>query len=63
MLFIMADLEEKVIKPLIDDSTIKFSTRYVGDTLLFVIKHEDVCSIQSLVNSFDPNLCLTESCR
>ena len=59
----MADLEEKAIKHLIDDSTIKFSTRYVDDTLLFVIKCQNLCSIQSFVNSFDPNLRLTKSCR
>ena len=37
---IMTDLEEKVIKPLINDNTIKFYARYVDDTLL-VIKRED----------------------
>ena len=38
---IMTDLEEKVIKPLINDNTIKFYQRYLDDTL-FVIKCEDV---------------------
>ena len=55
---IMTDLEEKVIKPLIDDNTIKLYARYVDNTL-FVIKCEDVCRIQNLLNSFDPNLCFT----
>ena len=33
---IMTNLEEKVIKPLINDNTIKFYTRYAYETL-FVI--------------------------
>ena len=52
---IMTDLEEKVIKPLIDDNTIKFYARHVDDTL-FVIKREDVRRIQNLLNSFELNL-------
>ena len=55
---IMTYLEQKVIKPLINDKTINFYTRYVGDTL-FVIKREDVRRIQNLLNNFDPNLRLT----
>ena len=55
---IMTYLEQKVIKPLINDNTINFYTRYVGDTL-FVIKREDVRRIQNLSNNFDPNLRLT----
>ena len=55
---IMTYLEQKVIKPLINDKTINFYTRYVGDTL-FVIKREDVRHIQNLLNNFDPNLRLT----
>ena len=54
----MTDLEEKVIKPLINDNVIKFYTRYV-DGILFVIKHEDVGCIQNLLNNFDPNLRFT----
>ena len=38
---IMTDLEEKVIKPLINDNTIKFYARDVDDTL-FVIKRKMV---------------------
>ena len=55
---IMTDFEEKVIKPLINDNTIKFYGRYVDDTL-FVIKREDVGRIQNLLNNFDPNLRFT----
>ena len=55
---IMTYLEQKVIKPLINDKTINFYTRYVGDTL-FVIKREDVRRIQNLLNNFDPNLRFT----
>ena len=40
----MTDLEEKAIKPLINDNTIKFYAKYVDDTL-FVIKREDVRGI------------------
>ena len=38
---IMTDLKEKVIKPLINDNTIKFYARDVDDTL-FVIKRKMV---------------------
>ena len=55
---IMTELEEKVIKPLINDNTIKFYARYVDDTI-FLIKREDVGSIQNLLNNFDPNLRFT----
>ena len=33
---IMVELEAKVIRPLIDDGTIKFYTRFVDDTLLLI---------------------------
>ena len=55
---IMTDLEEKVIKPLINDNKIKFYARYVDDTR-YVIKREDVCRIQNPLNNFDPNLRFT----
>ena len=55
---IMTDLEEKVMKPLTDNNTIKFYAIYVGDTL-FVIKRKDVRRMQNLLNSFDPNLRFT----
>ena len=55
---IMTDPEEKIIKPLINDSTIKFYARYVDDTL-FVIKRKDVYFIQNLLYNFKPNLRFT----
>ena len=55
---IMTDLEEKVIKPLINDNTTKFYARYVDDTL-FVIKREDVGRMQNLLIKFNPNLRFT----
>ena len=55
---IMTDHEEKVIKPLINDNTIKFYARYVDDTL-FVIKRENVRRIQNLLNNFNPILRFT----
>ena len=55
---IMTDLEEKVIKPLINDNTVKFYARYVDDTL-FVIKRKDVGRIQNLLIKFNPNLRFT----
>ena len=55
---VMADLEEKVIRPLINDITIQFYTKYVDD-ILFVIKREDVSRIQNLLNNFDLNLRFT----
>ena len=55
---IMADLEEKVVKLLINDNTIKIYARSVDDTL-FVIKQEDVGRIQNLLNKSDPNLRFT----
>ena len=47
-----------VIKPLINDNTIKFYARYVDDTL-FVIKRENVRRIQNLLNNFNPILRFT----
>ena len=55
---VMEDLEEKVIRPLINDITIQFYTKYVDD-ILFVIKREDVSRIQNLLNNFDLNLRFT----
>ena len=62
---IMVGIKKKVIKPLINDNTIKFYVgdmqvmRYVGDTL-HVVKRKEVRRIQNPLNSFDPNLSLTE---
>ena len=55
---IMTDLEEKVIKPLIDDSKIKFQARYEDGTL-FAIKREDVRRIQNLFTKFGSKLLFT----
>ena len=55
---IMTELENKVIKPLINDGTLKFYSRYVDDTLL-VVKPQDVSRIHKLLSSFDKNLKFT----
>ena len=55
---IMTELEEKVIKKFIDDGTIKFYGRYIGDTLL-VIKPKDIGRIHQALNKFDKNLRFT----
>ena len=55
---IMTELENKVIKPLINDGTIKFYCRYVENTLL-VVKPQDVSRIRELLNSFDKNFKFT----
>ena len=38
---IMVEFEAKVIRPLIDDGTIKFYTRFVDDTLL-LLRQDDI---------------------
>ena len=55
---IMVELEAKVIRPLIDDGTIKFYTRFVDDTLL-LIKEEDIERVKSELEKFDSNLKFT----
>ena len=55
---IMTKLEDKVIKSLINDGTIKFYCRYVDDTL-HVVKPQDVSGIHKLLTSFDKNLKFT----
>ena len=55
---VMTDLEEKVIKPLINGNTIKFYAKYIGENL-FVIKREDVRRIRNLLNNFYPNVRFT----
>ena len=52
---IMTEPENKGIKPLINDGTIKLYYQYVGETLL-VVKPQDVSRIYKLLNSFDKNL-------
>ena len=49
---IMTELENKVIKPLINDGDIEFYCGYVENTLL-VVKPQDVSRIRELLNSFD----------
>ena len=55
---LVTDLEEKVVKLLINDSKIKFYIIYTDDTL-FTIKREDVRRIKNLLNNFNPNLRFT----
>ena len=55
---IMTELENKIIKPLITDGTIKFYSRFVDDTLL-IVKHENVKQIHDQLNKFDKNLRFT----
>ena len=55
---IMTELENTTIKPLINDNTIKFYSRFVDDTLL-VVKAEHIPRIHNLLNQFDHNLQFT----
>ena len=55
---IMVELEAKVIRPLIDDGTIKFYTRFVDDTLL-LIREEDIERVKEQLERFDSNLKFT----
>ena len=55
---IVTKLENKIIKPLMNDGTIKFYCRYMDDTLLFV-EPQDVSCIHKLLNDFDKNLQFT----
>ena len=54
---IMTKLENKVIKPLMGDGTIKFYCRPVNT--LLVVKPHNVSRIHKLLNGFDKNLKLT----
>ena len=51
---VMTELENKVVKPLMNDGTIKFYCRYVDDTLL-VVKPQDVSrkNLQFTVDLFE----------
>ena len=49
---IMTELENQIVKPLINDGTIKFYYWYVDDTLL-VVKLQYVSRFYKLLNSFD----------
>ena len=55
---IMVELESKVIRPLINDGTIKFYTRFVDDTLL-LLKEDDIERVKSELEKFDSNLKFT----
>ena len=55
---IMNALEDAVIKPLLANSTIKFYTRFVDDTLL-LIKPENIKEVHNTLNKFDKNLRFT----
>ena len=55
---VMADLEEKIIKPLINSNIIKFYSRYVDDTLV-LIKPENINYVHNLLNSYHKNLKFT----
>lgn len=55
---IMTELEDIVIKPLINDNTIRFYSRYVDDTLL-LLKPEDIQHVHNALNNFDAKLQFT----
>ena len=55
---IMTELEDIIIRPLINDNIVRFYSRYVDDTLLLV-KPEDVQHVHHALNSFDVNLQFT----
>ena len=55
---IISELENKVIKPLINDGNINFYCQYVEDTIL-VVKPHDLRRIHKLLKSFDKNLKFT----
>ena len=52
---IMIELENKIIKPFMNDGGIKFYCQYVNDKLL-VMKPQDVRRIHKLLNGSDINL-------
>ena len=52
---IITELDHEIIKPLINENTIKFYGTYVGD----VIKRQYVHNILSLLNNFDKSLSFT----
>ena len=55
---IMTELENTIIKPLINDNTIKFYSCFIDDTLL-VVEAEHIPRIHNLLNQFDHNLQFT----
>ena len=55
---VMVDLEEKIIKPLINKNIIKFYSRYVDDTLV-LIKPDNIAYVHNLINTYHKNLKFT----
>ena len=55
---IMVELEDKIVRKLINDGIIKFYTRFVDDTLL-LIKKDDIERVKAEFESFDTNLKFT----
>ena len=55
---IMTELEQKVVKQLIDDKTLMLCGRYVDDTSV-VIKPEDLNRVRNALNNFHLNLKFT----
>ena len=55
---LMTALEDEIVRPLINDGTIKFYTRYVDD-ILVLTKPKDIPSILSKFNSFHPQIQFT----
>ena len=55
---ILTELGNKIIKPLINNGTVKFYCRYVDDKLL-VVKPQDVSRIDKLLKGLDRNLKFT----
>ena len=51
---IVTELENKVIKPLMNNGTLKFYCRYVNDTLI-VVKPQHASLIHKVLNGFDKN--------
>ena len=58
---IMCELEDKVIRKLINNGVIKFYTRFVDDTMLLV-KPENVELVKQELEKFDRNLKFTYDC-
>ena len=52
---INTELKKKVVKPLMNDGTIKLYCQYVGG-ILHVVKSQDVSRIHKLLNGFEKNL-------
>ena len=55
---VMIALENEIVRPLVNDGTIKFYTRCVDDTLILT-KPKDIPSILDKFNSFHPQIQFT----